>query len=398
MMDKAAQTRLTEILGSLSATTLDPAGRQLLAEARRLVGQDAPEPAPISASRPFDPPDLIDAAIRHAHGIAQHPASTTVSLSDTMLRAFVGPVDTLVEMLGEAVALALDGLPRDLDASESARDRADDARSDPPQRTTALDRALALAVSGAIDASGPCWLTVKLAPTATQLMDLEASRVARLRTLAAAMGGSADVIGAGAGLWLSVPIALFEPDVGFVILRASPEDDCPAGQSEPAGVEPTASSAADLEPRPSEEADSGPAGAGAGEDQPAPLEVERGHVLVVDDSNVNVAFTIAMLDRLGYTSTPAASGKQALALVREISVDAVLLDLQMPGMDGFETARSLTARYPSGATPALIAMSADEPDDYRAAGKAAGFTAFLIKPFGSEDLQRTLESALSKPA
>ncbi|HEX6382446.1 MAG TPA: response regulator, partial [Acidimicrobiia bacterium] len=68
---------------------------------------------------------------------------------------------------------------------------------------------------------------------------------------------------------------------------------------------------------------------------------ETGRILVVDDTPANIKLLDAVLGSQGYTVIPAASGAEALALVDEEPPDLVLLDILMPGMDGYEVCRRL---------------------------------------------------------
>uniref|UniRef100_UPI0013597539 response regulator n=1 Tax=Roseomonas sp. 18066 TaxID=2681412 RepID=UPI0013597539 len=103
-------------------------------------------------------------------------------------------------------------------------------------------------------------------------------------------------------------------------------------------------------------------------------------VLVVDDVAVNRMVAQALLQADGHSVTLAESGEAALALLAAgAAVDVVLLDLQMPGIDGLETARRLRALPRAGAPLSIIALSAASTAE-RAASLAAGIDAHLAKP------------------
>jgi len=102
-------------------------------------------------------------------------------------------------------------------------------------------------------------------------------------------------------------------------------------------------------------------------------------VMVVDDDRL-IAFSLAkMLELHGYSVRAVASGDAALELAPEFQPRAILLDIGLVGMDGYETARRLRA-LPGGAGYRLIAVTGYGDEAAQARGKAAGFDAHLTKP------------------
>jgi len=117
-------------------------------------------------------------------------------------------------------------------------------------------------------------------------------------------------------------------------------------------------------------------------------------VLVVDD-NRDAADTLAlMLQQLGGTVRAAYDGSEALALCQTFKPDVVLLDLGMPGMDGYEVAQHLRAS-PAGQTLQLIAISGWGQDEDRRRSAAAGFDQHLVKPVSPQTLLGYLDSPAS---
>ncbi|MCU0698420.1 MAG: response regulator [Myxococcaceae bacterium] len=100
-------------------------------------------------------------------------------------------------------------------------------------------------------------------------------------------------------------------------------------------------------------------------------------VLVVDDNAVNVKVAEGLLQRLGLTTASARDGAEALERLAAERFDLVLMDLQMPGLDGLETTRRLRAR--GDETPVLALTASAMPDDL-AACRAAGMQDCLTKP------------------
>jgi len=137
-----------------------------------------------------------------------------------------------------------------------------------------------------------------------------------------------------------------------------------------------------------------PAALGAAEDpsptEDGPLAEPAGlRVLVVDD-DVAVAESTAMLLRLeGHEIRCANSGEAALRLCREFQPEAVLLDIGLPGQDGYEIARKIRS-LPSGAELKLIAVSGYGHEAAVARGRAAGFDRYLVKPVDPEKLSALL--------
>jgi len=108
------------------------------------------------------------------------------------------------------------------------------------------------------------------------------------------------------------------------------------------------------------------------------------HILIVDDIATNRLVAASLLKALGAKVTEAEGGAEALGIVAEAPVDLVLLDMAMPGMDGFETFARLRAG-PGRAVP-VVAMTAGAMADQRAAVLAAGLDGFVAKPLLPEAL------------
>ena len=114
-------------------------------------------------------------------------------------------------------------------------------------------------------------------------------------------------------------------------------------------------------------------------------------ILVVDDRAPNRAVALAMLRELGYAPEAVESGEEALALFAQQPFDAVLLDSEMPGLDGCETCRRLRAMETDGRRVPVIAVTAHtEPEEHEACF-AAGMDDFLVKPFQAADLAARLD-------
>jgi CheY-like chemotaxis protein len=102
-------------------------------------------------------------------------------------------------------------------------------------------------------------------------------------------------------------------------------------------------------------------------------------IVVVDDNETNLLFVTFLLEALGHAAFPASSGEAALELANRESPDLVLLDLQMPGWDGFETLRALHQSPALDQVP-VIAVTARAMIGERETAIAAGFDGYITKP------------------
>jgi two-component system, OmpR family, response regulator MprA len=120
-----------------------------------------------------------------------------------------------------------------------------------------------------------------------------------------------------------------------------------------------------------------------------------GRVLVVDD-DPDVRNSLARALRLsGYTVTTAVHGADALDTVARSPVDLIVLDVQMPVVDGFDACRMLRAR--GDATPVLVLTARAAVDD-RVTGLAAGADDYLVKPFALRELLARVRALLRRSA
>jgi len=115
-------------------------------------------------------------------------------------------------------------------------------------------------------------------------------------------------------------------------------------------------------------------------------------ILLAEDNPINQKLAVRMLEKRGHTLTVAGNGRQALAILQKDSFDLVLMDIQMPEMDGFEaTAAIRESERGTGKHQPIVAMTAHamKGDDRRCLD--AGMDGYLAKPIRSEEVYALLE-------
>ena len=117
-------------------------------------------------------------------------------------------------------------------------------------------------------------------------------------------------------------------------------------------------------------------------------------LLVVDDNEINRRVAVRMVERMGHAVHTAADGASALEAVAATTFDAVLMDVQMPGMDGYECARRIADRWGSDA-PYVAMLTADTGVD-ESAFRASQAHAFVSKPIRIRDVRRVLSDVSAR--
>jgi len=114
-------------------------------------------------------------------------------------------------------------------------------------------------------------------------------------------------------------------------------------------------------------------------------------ILVAEDHAINQKLLLRTLQKLGYQADAAGNGIEALAALRRQHYDLVLMDVQMPEMDGLEATRQIVAGWPEGERPAIVAMTAAATPEDRAECLAAGMDDYVTKPVRTAQLVAALE-------
>lgn len=122
-------------------------------------------------------------------------------------------------------------------------------------------------------------------------------------------------------------------------------------------------------------------------------QLQRLKVLVVDDNQVNRMVLAAFLKHHGIYCSEAASGAEALQLIRQQTFDVVLLDIQMPDISGIDVANTIHGEQEDG--PLLIAVTAHAFPEQRRQILDTGFSDLLIKPVAEDELLRVLYAVAS---
>ena len=121
------------------------------------------------------------------------------------------------------------------------------------------------------------------------------------------------------------------------------------------------------------------------------------HILLAEDNIVNQKVTARILERLGYRADIVANGYEVIEALERQRYDVVLMDVQMPEMDGLEAARRICRRWPKEERPRLIAMTAYALEGDREWCLAAGMEDYITKPVRIEELVDALERSRQVP-
>jgi twitching motility two-component system response regulator PilH len=112
-------------------------------------------------------------------------------------------------------------------------------------------------------------------------------------------------------------------------------------------------------------------------------------VLVVDDSTIDLRNLERIVSEAGAVVATAASGSEAIAKARELKPDLVMLDVNMPGLDGFSTARQLAADPATKGIGVVFVTSKDQKAD-RVFAQMLGAKGYVTKPYTAADIVAAL--------
>ena len=117
-------------------------------------------------------------------------------------------------------------------------------------------------------------------------------------------------------------------------------------------------------------------------------------ILLAEDNAVNQMVALRILDRLGYAADVATNGLEALEALERQPYDVVLMDVQMPELDGLDTSRRIHERWSPETRPRIIAMTANALSEEREACFDAGMDDYVAKPIRPDRLAEALSRAL----
>lgn len=116
-------------------------------------------------------------------------------------------------------------------------------------------------------------------------------------------------------------------------------------------------------------------------------------ILIIEDTLEFARLTQMMLKRFGYESYHAEDGEAAVAFFAEQRPDVVLMDLNLPGMSGWDVLKEMSDMFGEGEIPVIV-TSAYSDSANRTVGKLQGVYKYLIKPIDTQNLIGTVEEAL----
>ncbi len=120
-------------------------------------------------------------------------------------------------------------------------------------------------------------------------------------------------------------------------------------------------------------------------------------VLLVDDREINLKVGRSLLDKLGHEVTFARDGNEAVQMVQSHEIDVILMDIQMPVMDGYEATRHIrNIKKEHGIYIPVIALTAQSSADEEEKAVKAGMDGFLSKPIRRDELKRAMDGIIER--
>jgi len=121
----------------------------------------------------------------------------------------------------------------------------------------------------------------------------------------------------------------------------------------------------------------------------------KGTILVVDDNLDNIEILRAFLESRGYTVSEAPDGKTALARMEQVRPALVLLDVMMPGMDGWQVCRTIKNHPEFGGVTRVVMVTAKGAFEDKYEGLRSGADDYVVKPVDFKDLLEKVERNLA---
>ncbi len=117
-------------------------------------------------------------------------------------------------------------------------------------------------------------------------------------------------------------------------------------------------------------------------------------ILIVDDSPTEVHVLKTMLEKNGFQTISANSGEEGIEVAKKEKPDVILMDVVMPGLNGFQATRQLTKNQETSAIPVIIVTTKDQQTD-RVWGLRQGAKDYVTKPAQESDLVGKIQSVLA---
>ncbi|MDX1698205.1 MAG: response regulator [Thiohalobacterales bacterium] len=118
------------------------------------------------------------------------------------------------------------------------------------------------------------------------------------------------------------------------------------------------------------------------------------NIMIVDDSPTDTHVLVKMLERNGFTTVTAANASEGIAVAKRDRPDLILMDVVMPGLNGFQATRELTSDPETSNIPVIIVTRKDQQVD-RVWGMRQGATSYLTKPVRENTLMNVINEALA---
>jgi signal transduction histidine kinase/ActR/RegA family two-component response regulator len=209
------------------------------------------------------------------------------------------------------------------------------------------------------------------------------------------MGGSLGVdseVGRGSCFWFELPLAI-APD-NLAEAHTTLVFEPPASLPQELPEQPVADVEADT--RTDMPAQSSLPAAPAPDAEPAPVSNSAVQILLVEDNKINQLVAQSLLSQLGYSADVAENGLEAIAATDKKRYDVILMDVQMPEMDGLKATQHIRANAGPNALTPIIALTANAMQSDKDECQAAGMSDFLGKPYSLEALAGRLMHWLSR--
>ena len=125
------------------------------------------------------------------------------------------------------------------------------------------------------------------------------------------------------------------------------------------------------------------------------MEIIGKKILVVEDDPDTLMYISQVLKRAGYAVTGAVSGEEGLEKFRDIRPDLVILDVMLPGMDGWEVLKKIKSGFRSRKTP-VIMLTAKDTDSDKLKGYEFGADFYVTKPFNMQKLLPVIRNMITE--